>query len=116
MLLLAVSIDILAQYLYFNFTLDYMEPLLGKSSLEGEMCSLVGDFNIYQLKSNRNENIHQYYNSLTSNFFAPYIMQPTRFASRSLIDNIFINSIEYMSYRGNITIQISGQLLQFVLL
>ena len=48
--------------------------------------------------------------------FAPYIMQPTRFASQSLIDNILINSIEYMSYSGNLTIQISHHLLQFVIL
>ena len=93
-----------------------MEPLLDKISSEGKMCSLVGDFNIDLQKSNRNENINQFYNTVTSNFFAPYIMQPTRFASQSLIDNIFINSIEYMSYSGNLTIQISDHLLQFVLL
>ena len=43
-------------------------------------------------------------------------MQPTRFASQSLIDNILINSIEYMSYSGNLTIQISHHRLQFVIL
>ena len=43
-------------------------------------------------------------------------MQSTRFASQSLLDNICINSIEYMSYSGNLTIQISDHLLQFVLL
>ena len=52
----------------------------------------------------------EFYNTLTSNLFAPYIMQPTRFASQSLIDNIFINSIEYLSYSGNLTIQISDHL------
>ena len=41
-------------------------------------------------------------------------MQPTRFASQSLIGNIFINSIEYMSYSGNLTTQISDHLPQFV--
>ena len=87
--------------IYLNhFTSDYMEPLLDKISSEGEMCSLVGDFNIDLLKSNRNENINQFYNTLISIFFAPYIMQPTRFASQILLDNIFIISIEYMSYSG----------------
>ena len=71
-----------------------MEPLLHTISSEGKMCSLVGDFNIDLLKSNSNENINQFYNNPTSIFFAPYIMQPTRVASQSLIDNIFINSIE----------------------
>ena len=99
-----------------HFTSDYMEPLLAKISSEGKMCSLVGDFNIDQLKSNKNKNINQFYNTLTAIIFAPYIMQPTRFAYQSLIDNIFVNSIEYMSYSGNLTIQISDHLLQFVLL
>ena len=49
---------------------------------------------------------------MTSIFFAPYIMQPSGFASQSLIDNILINLIEYMSYSGNLTIQISDHLLQ----
>ena len=48
--------------------------------------------------------------------FAPYIIQPARFASQSLIDNKLINSIEYMSYSGNLTIQISDHLVQFVIL
>ena len=99
-----------------HFTSDYMEPLLDKISSEGKMCSLVGDFNIDLFKSNSNENINQFYNTLTLIFFAPYIMQPTRFAFQSLIDNIFINSIEYMSYSGNLTIQLSDHLLRFVLL
>ena len=44
------------------------------------------------------------------------IIQPSRFASQSLIDNILINSIEYMSYSGNLTIQISHHLIKFVIL
>ena len=99
-----------------HFTSDYTEPLLDKISLEGKMCSLVGDFNIDLLKCDTNDNINLFYNTLTSNFFAPYILQPTRFASESLIDNILINSIKYMSYSGNQTIQISDHLLQFVIL
>ena len=53
---------------------------------------------------------NQFYNTLTSNLFAPYIIQPSRYASKSLIDNILIISIEYMSYSGNLTIQISYHL------
>ena len=100
MLLLAVYMCI---YIYIHpsslnhFTSDYIEPLLDKISLEGKMCSLVGDFNIDLLKCDTNDDINLFYNTLTSNFFAPYIMQPTRFASQSLIDSILINSIEYMS-------------------
>ena len=64
-----------------HFTSDYIEPLLDKISLEGRMCSLVGDFNIDLLKCDINDNINLFYNTLTSNLFAPYTMQPTRFAS-----------------------------------
>ena len=43
-------------------------------------------------------------------------MQPTRPVSKSLIDNIFINSLEYKSFSGNLTTQIADHLIQFVLL
>ena len=36
--------------------------------------------------------------------------------SKTLIDNIFLNTIEYPSYSGNLTIQISDHLCQFVIL
>ena len=42
-------------------------------------------------------------------------MQPSRFSSQSPIANIHINLIEYMSYSGNLTIQVSDHL-QFVIL
>ena len=53
---------------------------------------------------------------MTSHFFAPYILQPSRPISKSLIDNIFINSIEYPSYSGNLTVQLSDHLFQFTIL
>ena len=67
----------------------------------------MGDFNIDILKFNTNKDINSYYNSLSSNFFAPYIFQPTRPISKSLIDNIFMNTIEFSSNFGNITIRLS---------
>ena len=53
------------------------------------------------------------------NYFraAPYIiLQPTRPISNSLIDNSFLNTLEYNSTSGNITIQLSDHLFQFVIL
>ena len=61
-------------------------------------------------------NIDAFYNSVTSHFFVPYIFQPTRPKSKTPIDSIFINSVEYPSYSGNLTIHISDHLLQFVTL
>ena len=55
---------------------------------------------------------------MCSNYFLPYILQPTRIAnnSKTLIDNIFFNTTEYKSYSGNLTSSISDHLIQFVFL
>ena len=55
-----------------------------------------------------------HFSSVTSQFFAPYILQATRPKFKTLIDNIFINSVEYPSHSRNI--QISNHLLEFVIL
>ena len=99
-----------------EFTTNYMNPLLTNISSEGKLCSLMGDFNIDLLKADNMDCISDFYNCMTSHFFAPYIMQPTRLMSKTLIDNIFINSIDYISFSGNITIQLSDHLFQFVTL
>ena len=44
------------------------------------------------------------------------ILQPTRLKSMTLIDNIFLNSIEYPSFSGNLTVQLADHLFQFVIL
>ena len=80
------------------------------------MCSLMGDFNIDLLKTDSVASSNHFFNTMNSNFFAPYILQPTRPASKTLIDNIFLNTIDYSSYSGNLTIQLSDHLFQFVIL
>ena len=60
--------------------------------------------------------LNLYQNTLSYHFFSPYILQPTRPISKTLFDNIFLNTIEYVSYSGNITIQSADHLFQFVLL
>ena len=99
-----------------QFINESIEPLLDKISAENKFGSLVGDFNIDLLKTDTNDNVNAFYNNVTSHFFAPYILQPTRPKSKTLIDNILINSVEYLSHSGNLTIQISDHLLQFVIL
>ena len=44
------------------------------------------------------------------------MLQPSRLISNTLLDNIFINSVEYLTRSGNLTIQIADYLFQFVLL
>ena len=55
-------------------------------------------------------------NILSSNFFTPYVLQPTRLHSKTLIDNLFFNSLEYTSFSGNLLIEISDRLIQFLIL
>ena len=64
----------------------------------------------------RHEDSNAFLNSLSSSFFTPYVLQPTRLTSKSLIDNIFFNSLEYQSYSGNILIEIVDHLIQFLIL
>ena len=93
-----------------QFIDEYIEPLLLQISKENKVCSLLG-FNIDLLKVDSFTPANKFFNTLTSNFFAPYILQPSRPISKTLIDNIFINSIDYTS-----TIQLADHLFQFVIL
>ena len=99
-----------------TFNNNILDPLLHKIESENKLCTLMGDFNIDLLKIDIDEDSNSFYNIMTSHFFAPYILQPTRPISKTLIDNIFINSIEYPSFSGNLTIQLSDHLFQFTIL
>ena len=61
-----------------EFTKEYLNPALQKISSENKCCSLVGDFNIDLIKTDTRPEINIFYSTLMSNFFAPYIHQPTR--------------------------------------
>ena len=78
-----------------KFNKDAPEPVLDKSGSEEKTCALMGDFNIDILKVDINDESNTFYNNVTPHFFTPFILQPTRLKSKTLIDNIFINSIEY---------------------
>ena len=66
-----------------------MDPFLQKISDENKQCVLMGDFNIDLLKYESNNDSNSFYNILSSNFFTPYVLQPTRLHSKTLIDNLF---------------------------
>ena len=56
---------------------------------------------------------------MLSNFYQPHILQPTHFADHcklSLIDNIFINSIEFGTISGNFIPKISDHMPNFLIL
>ena len=75
----------------------------------------MGDFNIDLLKTTSEQNVSYFYDFLSSFGFRPLIHQPTRVtaSSATLIDNIFVNSIETESIGVNITTSISDHFSQF---
>ena len=77
----------------------------------------MGDFNISLLNSDINLRF-EFFDNLSSHFFAPYLIQPTRLPKnfKNLIDSIFINTIKFDFYTGNFTSQLSNHLLKFLIL
>ena len=94
-----------------DFTYVHLDSILKKISGENKRSTLMGDFNINLLKIDSNDSYNSFYNSLSSHFFTP-----TRLQSKTLIDNIFFNSVEYQSNSGNLLIEISDHLIQFLIL
>ena len=94
----------LSNYTVNQFNNDHIEPLLQKISTENKICSLMGDFNIDLLKTCSLCDVNKFFNTLSSNFFAAYILQPTRPISKTLIGNIFLNAIDFPASSGNLTI------------
>ena len=79
---------------------NYLNNLLEKVSKEQKSAFLLGDFNINLLNYNVHSPTNEFLDSLASNSFLPYILQPTRTTSHSktLIDNIFTNVIFLIQY------------------
>ena len=74
-----------------EFNDDYLNELLNKLSKENKTIFLLGDFNINLLNyiyPSANEFLH----SLSSHYFLPHILQPSKVTtnSKTLIDNIFL--------------------------
>ena len=99
-----------------DFSEKYIDPVLDKIGLEKKDCIMMGDFNVNLLKVNSNDECSQFFNSMTTQHFTPYILQPTRLQAKTLIDNIYFNSLEYTSNSGNILVELSDHLSQFLIL
>ena len=78
----------------------------------------MGEFNICLLKSHANNVTSEFLEVMTSCFFVPYIQQPARVvgSSAKLIDNIFINFVEFVTVSGNLFCHLADHLLQFLVL
>ena len=86
--------------------------LMMKYLIHNKICALMGDFNIDLLKIDT----MMIPINFSTHFFSPFVLQPTRLSSKTLIDNMFLKSIEYPSYSGNLTVQLSDHLFQFIIL
>ena len=87
------------------FNNEYLTPLLTNIQKEEKTCMLIGDFSINLLNIETNTNISEFYDNVSFHFFAPYILQPTRLTkdSKTPIDNILLNAIEFETFPGNLT-------------
>ena len=66
-----------------KFNNEVIEPLLDKIAKEDKSCCLMGDFNIDLVKTDSNDQTNDFFTTLTSNYFTPYILQPTRLQSKT---------------------------------
>ena len=74
-----------------EFNCYYLNPLLEKLAKEQKTVFLLEDFNVDLLKYEQHKTTNEFLDSLSSNMFLPYIIQPTRITShsKSIIGNIF---------------------------
>ena len=101
-----------------DFNSNYVNNLLEKILKEQKSVFLLGDFNINLMNYNAHNTNNELLDSLASNSFLPYILQPTRITSHSetLIDNIITNITLPDSISGNLTATISDYLPQFLII
>ena len=100
-----------------DFNTNYLNNLLDKVSKEQKSVFLPDDFNVNFLNYINYNPTNEFLDSLASNSFAPYILQPTRLTSNSktLTDNIFSNIISPEALSGNLISTISDHLPQFMI-
>ena len=96
---------------------NILNNLLKKINQEQKTVFLLGDFNIDLMHYNEHKPTNEFLDSLASNSYLPYIIQPSRHTShsRTLIDNIFSNVISKDIISGNNAATISDHLPQFLI-
>ena len=78
----------------------------------------MGDFNIDLLKYDTHGDSSDFLDAMYASFLLPYINTPSKVTphSKTLIDNIFSNTIEDSSISGNLVTTISDHYSQFLLM
>ena len=98
-----------------DFNNNFLHNLFKKINQEQKKVFLLGDLNVDLMHYNENKPTNEFLDSLASNFYLSYIIQPSRHTShsRTFIDNIFSDVISKEIICGNITATISDYLLSF---
>ena len=104
-----------------DFTNNHMMPLLDKLSNENKDIMIMGDFNVNLINCNDDKNISNFFDTVLSHSFLPFITvtTPTRIKrnTKTLTDNTFynkpLNVNDIMS--GNLSSIISDHLIQFLI-
>ena len=57
-----------------QFTTEYLDPILNIITHENKTSVIVSDFNIDLLKYDGDNHANEFYNTMTSNFYSPFIL------------------------------------------
>jgi hypothetical protein len=81
-------------------------------------CAILGDFNLDLVKAEVHQETQNFLSTLGSFLFQPQILRPTRITDHSatLIDNIFLNSLDHNSISGNLVYDLSDHLPNFLII
>jgi hypothetical protein len=96
-----------------------MEAIFDKIKNENKLIVLSGDFNYNLLRHETDKTVNTFVNLMFGNSLQPCILQPTRYSntnSPSLIDNIFINTVDKNIISGNILEKITDHMPNFLIL
>ena len=98
--------------------LDHLTSVLQKVQKENKTLFIMGDFNINLLNYDSHSEANNFINLMISNYFLPHIVHPKRVThhSATIIDNIFSNSLDSDTIRGNLLSQISDHFPQFLVI
>ena len=95
-----------------------LESLLERTENYRKPIEFAGDFNYNLINYNKHEGTTQFLDTLHHHNFIPHIVLPTRLTTKSstLIDNIFLNSLDHTCLSDNLSVSISDHLPQYLLL
>ena len=100
-----------------EFMDTFLQPLLDNLSYENKNVILMGDFNIDLLHYESHIQTREFLDKIYFGSLTPHITIPTRITSRSrtLIDNIFTNTVDELSISSNLMCPLSDHLAQFLI-